>query len=114
MPTLKTVRQWSREVDAVASRFGERFGRREQRAHAGRYLRGLIARVERKNGWQLAEQLGDSAPTNLQHFIARAKWDADEVRDDLQRYCKKGAGSTAGCPSAWDIAKVERSSPAQR
>jgi SRSO17 transposase len=96
MPTFRTVLQWSREVDAVASRIGERFGRREQRAHAGRYLRGLIARVERKNGWQLAEQLGDSAPTNLQHFIARAKWDADEVRDDLQRYVAERLGDVDG------------------
>lgn len=83
MPTFKMVCQWGRVVDPVASRISERFGRSEQWAHAGRYLRRLIARVERKNGWQLAEQLGDSAPTNLQRSIARAKWNADEVRDDL-------------------------------
>ena len=83
MPTFQKVLRWREEVEAVASRIGERFGRREPREHAVRYLRGLLARVERKNGWQLAEELGQRTPTNLQHFIARALWNADEVRDDL-------------------------------
>ncbi|HTN74487.1 MAG TPA: IS701 family transposase, partial [Pirellulaceae bacterium] len=60
MPTLSVVRAWSSELEQVAERIGGRFARRELRAHAGRYLRGLISRVERKNGWQLAEELGDS------------------------------------------------------
>jgi hypothetical protein len=51
MPTFKEVLRWREAVEAVAARIGERFGRREQREHAGRYLRGLLARVERKNGW---------------------------------------------------------------
>lgn len=73
MPTLREVRNWDREAESVAARIEGRFGRCEQRRHAARYLRGLLARVERKNGWQLAEELGDETPTNLQHFIARAE-----------------------------------------
>lgn len=43
--------------------------------------------VDRKNGWQLADYLGDETPKNLQHFIARSQWNSlDEVRDDLQQY----------------------------
>jgi SRSO17 transposase len=48
--------------------------------------------VERKNGWQLAEQLGDPTPVNLQHFIARSEWDADAVRDDLCSYVVEQLG----------------------
>lgn len=96
MPTFKKVLRWREEVEAVASRIGARFGRREQREHAGRYLRGLLARVERKNGWQLAEELGQRTPTNLQHFVARAQWNADEVRDDLQRYVIERLGDVDG------------------
>jgi SRSO17 transposase len=55
-----------------------------------------LARVERKNGWQLAEELGDETPTNLQHFIARAEWDADLVRDDLQAYVVEQLGEPDG------------------
>jgi SRSO17 transposase len=92
MPTIEQVRRWGREVTAVADRISDRFARREQRQHAWGYLQGLMSRIERKNGWQLAEQLGDSTPVNLQHFIARAEWDADAVRDDLRNYVAEHLG----------------------
>jgi SRSO17 transposase len=92
MPTIEQVRRWGGEVSGVTEQIGARFYRREQRDHAGRYLRGLISRVERKNGWQLAEQLGDATPVNLQHFIARSEWDAEAVRDDLRSYVVEQLG----------------------
>jgi SRSO17 transposase len=42
--------------------------------------------VERKNGWQLAEHAGDPTPDGVQDFLARMRWDADQVRDDLRAY----------------------------
>jgi SRSO17 transposase len=66
-----------------------RFGRVEVQWRVPLYVRGLIVRVDCKNGWQLADNLGDETPKNLQHFIARSQWNADEVRDDLQRYVIK-------------------------
>jgi SRSO17 transposase len=60
-------------------------------------LRGLISRVQRKNGWQLAEELGDSTLVNLQHFIARAEWSADSVRDDLQSYVTEDLRQSEVC-----------------
>jgi SRSO17 transposase len=92
MPTIEQVRRWGGEVSGVTERIGSCFFRREQRDHAGRHLRGLISRVERKNGWQLAEQLGDATPVNLQHFIARSEWDAEAVRDDLRSYVVEQLG----------------------
>jgi SRSO17 transposase len=50
------------------------------------YVRGLLAPLERKNGWQLAEAAGDRTPDGMQEFLSRARWDADLVRDDLQTY----------------------------
>lgn len=82
----KDVRRWAKELERVGETIAARFGRPEVRRRAPQYLRGLIAQVERKNGWQLADYLGDETPKNLQHFIARSQWNADEVRDDLQRY----------------------------
>jgi SRSO17 transposase len=92
MPTIRDLRRWTRELDGAAARIGPRFSRKDLRTHAGNYLRGLISRVERKNGWQLAEELGEATPTNLQHFIARATWNADEVRDDLREYVAEHLG----------------------
>ena len=96
MPTELEVNNWIEEVDAAAARIASRFSRKDLRAHSARYLRGLISRVERKNGWQLAEELGEQTPTNLQHFIARSNWDADQVRDDLQQYAMEHLGSKDG------------------
>jgi SRSO17 transposase len=96
MPTDQEVFQWIEEVDAAARRIGPRFSRRDLRSHSSRYLRGLISRIERKNGWQLAEELGEQTPTNLQHFVARSQWSADEVRDDLRQYVVEYLGSANG------------------
>jgi SRSO17 transposase len=92
MSTIEQVHRWGEEIESVAGRISGRFPRREQRSHAAGYLQGLISRVGRKNGWQLAEQLGDPTPVNLQHFIARAQWDADAVRDDLRSYVVEQLG----------------------
>jgi SRSO17 transposase len=96
MLQLKDVEHWGREVETVAERIGPRFSRKDLRVHAARYLAGLISNVSRKNGWQLAERLCDQSPTNLQHFIARAQWNADEVRDDLTQYVVDHLGDDDG------------------
>ncbi|MEU9117739.1 IS701 family transposase, partial [Streptomyces sp. NPDC048483] len=50
---LADVRVWAGELDAVHERFGHRFSRTEPRESALAYMRGLIAPLERKNGWTL-------------------------------------------------------------
>jgi SRSO17 transposase len=60
--------------------------------HANAYLRGLLSPVQRKNGWQLAEAVGDPTPTAIQHLLGRAVWDADAVRDDLREYVVEHLG----------------------
>ncbi len=77
---------WAQSFDEVLERIGGRFGRAEPRRRAEAYLRGLLAPVERKNGWQLAEVAGDATPDGVQEFLSRVRWDADAVRDDLQTY----------------------------
>jgi SRSO17 transposase len=94
--TERDVVRWSRELGRVAERIRPRFNRPELRARASGYLKGLVASIERKNGWQLAEFAGDASPTNLQHFIGRARWDADAVRDDLVRYVAEHLGDPDG------------------
>lgn len=74
------------EVPAVAQRLAPRFARSEARRHAQAYLWGLLSPAERKNGWQLAEVVGDRTPYALQHLLGRADWDPDVVRDDLRAY----------------------------
>jgi hypothetical protein len=66
------------------ARIARRFARSGARERAGRYLAGLLERVERKNGWQLAEAIGEAGPRGVQRHLNAAAWDADGVRDDLR------------------------------
>ncbi len=64
---------WDEDFAAVVARLGPRFARAEARRHAADYLRGLLGRAERKNGWQLAEAAGDATPYGLQQFLYRGR-----------------------------------------
>src|SRR4051794_28076170 len=95
-PTADRGRAWADEVAAVAGRIGRHFARSEPRRRAAGYVRGLLGDAERKNGWQLAEHLGDPTPDGVQHLLARADWDADAVRDDLIGYVGEHLGHPGG------------------
>jgi SRSO17 transposase len=56
----------------------------------------LLERVERKNGWHLAEQVGDSGPQGVQRLLNAAHWDADGVRADLRAYVVEQVGAPDG------------------
>jgi SRSO17 transposase len=89
---VEVVEQWADELAALHARMAPRFARAEPRRRALAYLRGLLSPVERKNGWQLAEQAGEATPDGMQHLLARADWDADQVRDDLRTYVVEHLG----------------------
>lgn len=48
------------------------------------YVRGLLAEVERKNGWTLAEAAGDIGPERMQRLLNFYAWDCDGLRDDVR------------------------------
>jgi SRSO17 transposase len=80
------LHQATEELAQVHARIGPRFRRAEARQRAQRFLQGLLAPVERKNGWQLAEQLGERGPRGVQRLLGEADWDEEAVRDDLRAY----------------------------
>lgn len=86
------VEQWRGGLEEIQERIGPRFARSEQRHRMRRYLEGLLSPVERKNGWQLAEQAGETRPYGMQRLLAGAKWDANAVRDDLRAYVVERLG----------------------
>ena len=95
MVTQAEVHGWADGLDSVVERIAPRFGRAEPRRRVRAYLHGLLAPVERKNGWQLAEAVGDATPDGVQDFLSRVHWDADAVRDDLQAYVVQHLGERA-------------------
>jgi hypothetical protein len=82
MAAMDEAVDWAGELDALVEQIAPRFRRVEPRRRVRAYLQGLLAPVERKNGWQLAENAGDRTPDGVQDFLARMRWDADRVRDD--------------------------------
>jgi SRSO17 transposase len=78
--------------ERLQERIAHRFGRVEVRARVRRYLAGLLGRVERKNGWQLAEAIGERGPQGVQRLLTAAVWDAEAVRDDLRAYVVEHLG----------------------
>jgi SRSO17 transposase len=78
--------RWQTEFSAVLDRIAPRFARYEPLRHAGELMAGMVSGLGRKNCWTIAEHRGALTPDGLQHLLARASWDADEVRNDLRDY----------------------------
>ncbi len=88
----KTIERWSAYLEELYARIAPRFLRPEVRARAYRYLTGLLGEVTRKNGWQMAEAIGEAKPRGGQHLLNDARWDPDAVRDDLRDYVVEHLG----------------------
>ena len=89
---VEQISAWQEDLEALHGRIAARFRRPEVRERAGRFLSGLLGPVERRNGWQLAEQTGETAPDGVQRLLRTARWDADAVRDDLRAYVVEHLG----------------------
>src|SRR6185369_14153111 len=84
------------ELDRVHRRIAGRFARSEPRARAREYVSGLVAGLERKNGWTLAERAGEVSPDGMQRLLRWADWDIDGVRDDIRDYVIEHLGEPGG------------------
>src|SRR4051794_2146538 len=90
------VAQAEREIEALTGRLRPHFRRGAGHRHAEEYVRGLLGPVERKNGWQLAEQVGHRHPRTIQRVLDRSAWGADAVRDDLREQVIEAVGDAEG------------------
>ena len=62
-------------LSALIGRIGPLFARPEPLRQAGKYVRGLLSDLPRKNCWTLAEHAGDRTPDRMQRLLERASWD---------------------------------------
>src|SRR5829696_6139744 len=70
---VQTTRAWARELERLHARISHHFRRAEPRRRSLAYLKALAASVERKNGWQMAEAVGDSTPDGMQRLLNQAE-----------------------------------------
>jgi SRSO17 transposase len=82
--------------EAGFARVAGRFSRVEPRRQARAYVLGLLADVETRSCWQLAEHAGDPSPHRMQRLLGEAVWDADAVRDDVRGYVADQLGEAGG------------------
>jgi SRSO17 transposase len=94
--TEEELNEWLEDFEAFHARFAPIFGRKEPRQQAQKYVRGLLAAVERKNSWQLAEAVGDRIPDPTQRLLYQNHWEADAARDELERYVIEVFGEEEG------------------
>jgi SRSO17 transposase len=93
---LEELDKWAEDFEAFHARFADLFCRQEPREQSRKYLRALLAPVERKNGWQLAEAGGERRPDAMQRLLYLAQWEADAARDRLQQFVIEVFGDEAG------------------
>jgi SRSO17 transposase len=87
---------WREMLAVLQGRLGDLFGRTDAREQASLYLEGLLSAAERKNGWQLAEQIGDARPWRTQRVLSRTVWEADMARDLCRSYVIEHLGADDG------------------
>ena len=93
---LSVISQGASVLAELSGRIGSHVRRAEVRKRLGRYLQGLLAPVERKNGWQMSEELGEANAHGVQRLLEEADWDEEAVRDELRSYVIEQLGETDG------------------
>jgi SRSO17 transposase len=92
-PVWDTLAQ---DFEAFHARFASLFARSEPRDEAVKYIRALMGAAARRNGWQLAEALGDRTPDRVQRLLYAADWNADTARDRLIDFAVERFGDPRG------------------
>lgn len=96
MASEKMREEITRASDELLERIKDSYASRTGWNTARKYILGLMSGAERKNGWQLSEQIGEHTPYRLQQFLYRSSWDADSVRDHLRSYVCERLGEENG------------------
>lgn len=86
LPTIDDLRQWADGLEEIQDMVAPHCARAEPRQRLLAYIQGLLSMTDRKNSWHLAELAGESTPDGMQRLLNTARWDADQVRDDLRQY----------------------------
>ncbi|MGH4010547.1 MAG: transposase [Pseudonocardiaceae bacterium] len=90
------VGRWESELTSLLARIRPLFYRTESKKHAEQYVRGLLSPLERKNGWTIAEHVGELEPAALQRFLNLSPWDADALLECNREYAMEHLADPAG------------------
>ncbi|MDN5940019.1 MAG: IS701 family transposase [Salinisphaera sp.] len=88
--------EWSNELAGLVARIAPQFYRQESKRHAEQYLRGLLAPLARKNGWTIADYIGEPEPKALQRFLNLSPWDPAELMAINRTYAMENLADPGG------------------
>ena len=107
--TVGQVEGWDEDFREFFLGFSQWFSRADIRWQAFKYLRGLLAPIERRNGWTIAEQAGDGTPDAMQGLMCSPCFDRDAVRDEVRSAVLTAIGDPAGVLIADETGFVKKS-----
>jgi SRSO17 transposase len=94
--TAEQVQGWDDDFREFFLGFSHWFSRADVRWQALKYLRGLLAPIERRSGWSLAEHAGDATPDAMQGLLVSRCFDRNAVRDQLRAAVVAAIGDPVG------------------
>ncbi len=89
----EAIPDWASSFAAFCARFDDLFTRSESRTQARKYLRGLLAGLERKTSWQLAEVVQDGTPDRMQRLLYACSIGRRGMRRPRATACKSSSSS---------------------
>jgi len=89
-------REYETEFNKLSMRLGKVFASEPSYQNMQKYIKGLLGSAERKNGWQMAEYLGERTPYSMQQLLYRGRFSADELRNELRDYVSENLGEEDG------------------
>ena len=72
--------------------------RAEPWLQAGEYVGALVSGLPRRNGWTIAEHVGDRTPDRTQRLLNRASWDTFAAMSVVRRFAVAGLAEAARRP----------------
>jgi len=104
---VKTTKPGAAAAARIGARLGARkrsellgllrpcFGRPEPWLQAGKYICAVSGGLARRNGWTIAEQVGDRTPGRTQRLLNRAAWDPFAAMGVVRRFAVAGLDEAA-------------------
>jgi SRSO17 transposase len=94
--SAEQVDGWSDDLWEFFLEFSHHLNRADVRWQAWKYLRGLMAPIERRCGWSLAEHAGDATPDKMQGLLVNRCLDRDRIRDQVRAALVAAIGDPGG------------------
>jgi hypothetical protein len=94
LTTLAQVIGWQSSLRQLHARLASYFARPEPYERVLHFVQGVLSHVERKNGWQLAEQAREATSYGMQRLLSQAVWDEDGVRDEVRALALQQLGTS--------------------